>query len=399
MSASDLIAGRVAGAVSASAALLRGRLSRYSVPSPSVTDRFERELATAAGSTHALAVNSGTSALYCALAAVGVGPGDEVLIPAYTWISDAAAAVALGAVPVLVEVDESLTMDPEDMARRITPRTRAVVPVHMLNLVSDLDRIIEVARAHGIAVVEDACQSAGVRYHGRWTGTLGDAGALSFNQHKNLKAGEGGAVLTDIERIADRAKILHDAGAHVRAHHDDRTEPSFVGLNLRMSEVTSATLRPQLRRLDRQIAARRARRAAVVERLADLPGIRISRHNAPGEEVGLTVVFDVAEDAIAFADQPGVTRLLDTGRHVYTNWEPIVERRTFDPRFDPWAENPSDYSPDACPNTLGLLARSCSIALEPHLPLPLLRARAAAYRGPMTGQVSRFVRDAPVSPT
>jgi dTDP-4-amino-4,6-dideoxygalactose transaminase len=356
-----------------------GRLSRYAGRAPSATDRFEAELAALTGVDHALAVNSGTSALFCALGALHVGPGDEVLVPAYTWVSDAAAAVALGAVPILVEVDESLTIDPEDLARKVTPRTRAVIPVHMLNLVADMDAILAVTRPRGVAVVEDACQAVGVQYKGRRVGSIGDMGTFSFNQHKNIKSGEGGAVLTSDTDLYVRAGMLHDVGSYIRAGRMEHPEPPFVGLNLRMPELSSAILRPQLKRLDRQLAARRRRREVVLEHLQKQGDLRISPHHSPDDAAGLTVIFDDARDAQSFAAEPGVTRLLDTGRHVYTNWLAIVARRTYDERVDPWAGHDVDYSPDSCPRTLDILSRTCSVSLNPDVPLPLVRARARTY--------------------
>ena len=204
----------------------------------------------------------------CALVALGVGPGDEVLVPAYTWVSDAAAVVAVGAVPVLVDVDESLTMDPADAARRTTARTRAMIPVHMGNLVCDMDGLLALAHERGLKVVEDACQAIGVTYRGRQVGSLGDVGVFSFNQHKNLRAGEGGAVLTDDERLLVRAAMYHDVGSYTRADRSTDPEPVFVGLNLRMPELLSALLRPQLARLDEQLRRRRVRRQV---RLDELP--------------------------------------------------------------------------------------------------------------------------------
>ena len=202
----------------------------------------------------------------------------------------------------------------------------------MLNLVADMDRILAVARAHRVAVVEDACQAIGVTYRGRRVGAIGDAGAFSFQQNKNLKSGEGGAVLTQDSTIYSRARMFHDLGSYIRRDRSDEAEPAFVGLNLRMPELSSAILRPQLARLDRQIQRRRRLRELLVEHLSRQGDIRISPHHAPDEAVGLAVVFDDAGDAAAFGEQRGVARLVDTGRHVYTNWQPIVNRRTYDAR-------------------------------------------------------------------
>ena len=175
----------------------RGELGRYAAAGASEVTRLEGELRDVIGVRHALAVNSGTSALVAALVGAGVGPGDEVLVPAFTWVSTAAAPLAVGAVPVLVEVDASLTMDPADLARKITPQSRAVIPVHMQNLVCDMDPIMSLAATHELTVIEDACQAVGQRYRGRRVGSIGHAGCFSFNQYKNIRCGEGGALLTD----------------------------------------------------------------------------------------------------------------------------------------------------------------------------------------------------------
>ena len=350
----------------------RGQLARYGGATTSETDRFEREVADHVGTSHAVAVNSGTSALICALAALGVGPGDEVLVPAYTWISTAAAPVVLGAVPILVEIDRTLTMDPDDLASKITPRTRAIIPVHMLNLPADMDRIMAIAREHELFVIEDACQAIGATYHGRKLGSIGDAGAFSFNQHKNLRSGEGGAVLVNDDRLFVRTRMFHDVGSYIRPSNLDTEEPPFVGMNLRMPELSSSMLRPQLRRLDRQMKRRAARRAAFVSEMSSRPDIVPSPHNDEAAAVGLTVWFDDPMEAKAFAHGRGVNQLITTGRHVYSNWEPLLKRQTYSGRSNAWAEHPIDYG-DCCPRTIEILERTCSISLAPDVPMPVMR--------------------------
>jgi dTDP-4-amino-4,6-dideoxygalactose transaminase len=372
--------------VSVARVLVGGELGRYAAGEKSVTARFERQAAGLLGAPHALAVNSGTSALVTALAGVGVGPGDEVLVPAYTWVSTAAAPLALGAIPVLVEVDESLTIDPVDLKSKITPATRAVMPVHMLNLVADMDAVTRLAAEHGIAVVEDACQAFGVRYRGRRVGTIGDAGAFSFGQTKNIVSGEGGLVVTPDERTAVRSAMFHDVGSYTRASWLQTSEPLFVGMNLKMSEVTAAVLRPQLARLDRELDRLAAHRQAAVEEFSAEPSLRVSPHHDPEHAVGLTVTFDEPAEAERFAKQPRVHRLIDTGRHVYLNWDSIRGQRTHHERFDPygWAGHPEwTIQADTCPATLDILRRTCRITFRPQLPIAatrLLTRRLAGYR-------------------
>jgi dTDP-4-amino-4,6-dideoxygalactose transaminase len=355
--------------------LARGNLSRFGVPGTSRTRQFEARLETTIGVRHALAVNSGTSALMCALVGAGIGPGDEVLVPAYTWVATAAAPLAIGAVPVLVDIDESLTIDPIDVKRKMTPSTKAMIPVHMRNLVADMDPLMQLAGEFGIVVIEDACQAIGVTYRGRRVGSIGHAGAFSFNQQKNIKCGEGGALLTSDSRLFARAGMYHDVGSYIREGRFETNEPLFVGINLRMPELSAAILDTQLRRIDRQMAKRAARRRVIVEELALRPGVRISPHNDPANAIGISVIFDDVADAKRFAAGPGVHRLVDTGRHIYTNWESVLGKRTFDPRFDPyaWAERPIDPNDADCPATLDILERTCSISVDPQVPIPYLR--------------------------
>ena len=371
---------RVREAAAIAAVLARGQFSRYGGREPSVTDRFERELADHVGATHALAVNSGTSALICALVGAGIGPGDEVLVPAYTWISSAAAPLSLGAVPVLVDIDESLTIDPAAIERACTDRTRAIIPVHMNNLVCDMDRIMEIAAARDLVVIEDACQAVGLTYKGRKIGTIGHVGAFSFNQHKNITSGEGGAVITDDDVIATRAAMYHDVGSFIRSREMSEAVPAFVGINARMPELSSAMLRPQVARLDRQIARRQARRQLFLDAIAASSSFEghVVEHHDPDNAAALAVRFDDPDAAARFASQRGVTRLIDSGRHVFTNWEPIQAKRLHDPRLDPFASHPHrvDYSADAYRMTLDILARSCSIGVPPDIPLPAFHVLA-----------------------
>ncbi len=373
--------------------LMREDLARYSTRGQSQVSLFEKELATSIGTSHALAVNSGTSALICALVAAGIGPGDEVLVPAYTWISTAAAPLAVGAVPVLVEIDESLTIDPADMRKKITSRSRAVIPVHMLNLASDMDQIMAIGQEHNLVVIEDACQAIGVSYRGRKLGSIGHAGAFSFQQNKNIKSGEGGAVVTNDERMHVRAEMYHDVGSYSRKNRRQTDEPLFIGVNFRMSELSGAILRPQLHGLDAQIRKRQRRRKIAISALEKSDcQYRLSHHNSPDEAVGLSIYFEDPNEARLFGSMPGAKRLTDTGRHIYTNWESVIVKRVADSRLNPyqWADRDDAIDEETCPRTLNILARTCSISVDPDLPLPIYmwamhriaRARRSASLAP-----------------
>lgn len=357
--------------------LARGQLARYGGSDTSTTSQFEQELAAYVGVEHALAVNSGTSALTCGLVGLRVGPGDEVLVPAYTFVASAASVLGAGAVPVLVDVDESLMIDVDDARRKLTDRTRAIMPVHMLNHVCDMDAVMAFAAEHDLFVVEDAAQAAGATYKGRKIGAIGHVGAFSFNQQKNLKSGEGGALLTDDPVVHTRAAMFHDVGNYMRdGDNSDVDEPLFAGYNLRMSELTSAVLRPQLKRLDKLMATRHGRRQAVVEALVDCRSVTLVPHHDPPSAVGVAIRCATPEQATALQEIRGVFRLLDTGRHVHTNWAPVLERRAHHPTIDPyaWAYGSASNTPAVdCPNTERILAHSCAIIIDPEIPAPLFK--------------------------
>lgn len=361
--------------MAAGRAIAEGQLLRYG-DKAHLTARFERELADTVGARHVLAVNSGTSALVTALAAAGIGPGDEVLVPAYTWMATAAAPVQVGAVPILVDINETLTIDPEDIRRKITPYTRAIIPVHMVNAPCDMDAIMGIAREHGLIVIEDACQSVGVRFRDRYCGAIGDLGTFSFNKMKNMNIGEGGAVLTSDDRYFIRARSYHDLGSMVRGHGDMHNEPEFVGMNFKVTEIEGAMLSVQLRKVMPMLRRMQKRRAMLAEILANSRHFKVTPHNDPDTAVSLSILAPTREDAIALTQRRGVhNRLRDSSKHVYTNWEPILSKRTFHPKMNAWAWARRDiqYTPDMCARTLDILDRTCIVNLGMNYPAPLMQ--------------------------
>jgi len=221
------------------------------------TAAFEEEFAAYCGAAHGLALSNGTDALFAALLACGVGPGDEVIAPAHTFFATIEAIVHTGAVPVLADVDrESLTIDPAAARALVTDRTRAVVPVHLYGQAADMDPLLELARERGLRVVEDAAQAHGARYRGRKVVSLGDAAAFSFYFTKNLGAvGEGGFVTTNDAKVAEHVRLLRHHG------HVSKYEHAIVGYNLRIDELQAAVLRAKLPGLDAGNARRRAHAA------------------------------------------------------------------------------------------------------------------------------------------
>jgi dTDP-4-amino-4,6-dideoxygalactose transaminase len=383
-----------------------GRLNRNDAGGDGYTDRFEQLFAHKLGAKHVLAVNSGTSALISALVAAGIGPGDEVLVPAYTWIATALAPLAVGAVPTLVEIDETLTIDVDDIKQKITPHTKAIIPVHMHNLVCNMDALMAIARQHRLVVIEDACQAVGISYKGRRVGTIGDIGAFSFTPSKNISAGEGGAVITNNDHLFARARIYHDVGTFARRHKSELNEPIFAGVNFRVSELTGAVLYAQLPRLDPFLRGLRKRRRTMVQELVTSDRFGISPHHDPNDAVGLSVIFERPEDARTFASNRGVSRLIDTRKHIYTNWTPLLTQLTFDGQMNPfkWARPEIKYPVDAFSRTLDILERTCLVSLGARYPLVVVRAHARSLVRSADKQASvhrgaRSILDTPSSAT
>jgi dTDP-4-amino-4,6-dideoxygalactose transaminase len=358
-----------------------GQLLRYSRGDQGYTSRFETELANITGANYVLTVNSGTNALITALAAAGIGPGDEVLVPAYTWVSTALAPLAVGAVPVLVNINETLTIDPVELEERITLYTKAIIPVHMVNSVCDMDAIMDIAKRHNLLVIEDACQCVGVTYKGHRVGAIGDLGAFSFNHYKNMTSGEGGAVLTDREPYYTRARMYHDPGDFIRGHGGS-SEPVFSGFNFRVSELTGAMLHVQLAKLDRHLQKLRVRQKIMHDALGDIRGFHISPHNDPDNAVSLGVLFENEADAKIFSKNRSVTRLIDTDRHVFKNWEAVLSKRSFHPKMNPhnWTHRNVEYNIEDYSKTLDILKRTCKVALGAQYPVFFMRYWASVLR-------------------
>lgn len=354
------------------------------------TMHAEEEMRALFGTKYPLLMTNGYAALTCALIGMGIGPGDEVIVPAYTYISTAMAVVSAGAMPVIAEVDETLTLCPEDTARKITPRTKAIIPVHIQGFPSNMDALMALAEKHGIKVLEDACQADGGAYHGKRLGTVGHAGALSFNYYKVITAGEGGALLTDDKTIFERALIYHDSSAvaYFGDQLSDVETNLFCGSEFRTNEIASAILRIQMQRLDGILADLRRNKRRMMEALADACTF-IPSHDIEGDcGTTLALRFETAEAAEAFskADGIGGTVPINTGKHVYCNWTPIMNKvGALHPLMDPFKMEANrdivpDYRADMCPKTLDLLARTVYISVNPDWTEEDLAAKIEAIR-------------------
>jgi 8-amino-3,8-dideoxy-alpha-D-manno-octulosonate transaminase len=330
---------------------------------PQEVATFEREFAAHMGATRALAVNAGSSALICGLIGCGVGPGDEVIVPAYTWNATPNAVLATGALPVLAEVDDSLTLDPADVERKLTPRTRAILPVHMRGNAADMDALVGVARAHGLALVEDVCQAAGASFRGQRLGTFGDAAGFSLQFNKIITTGEGGVMITSRDDVYERAIEVHDCAGPVRR---GGAPPHFPGWNFRASELTGALARVQLGRLDGLLERMRANHERLATVVGGLPGMTLRRSNDAAGDAGIALIAyaetaALAAEAVEALEAEGVAamRIYDPAfvdLHNYPFWRPVLDA----------IERAGAPAPN-CPRTLELLGRTIHVDVPPQL--------------------------------
>ena len=333
------------------------------------------------GRAYALAVNGGTAALITALVAAGVGPGDEVIVPAYTFIATAAAVIAARAVPVIAEIDQSLNLDPADFARKITRYTKAVIPVHMRGVPARMDEVMEIARPKSLRVIEDVAQANGGMYKGRMLGAIGDLGCFSLQQYKVITAGEGGVVVTDNEELYQRALMTHDSA--IRFWKGDSEIPSFAGENYRLSELNAALALAQFRKMPAILERLRALKARVVSQIRYLPGIELQDVPDPAGDCGIALIFfcPTAELAKQFSAAlkaegiPNGTMYDNTiaDRHIYRNWDYVLAKRGTTPAGCPWScgayKGQVEYSADMCPRSLDYLGRAIHVGFSQRMTL------------------------------
>ena len=347
------------------------RFHRSAESSP--TAQFEAMLCESLGVEHALAVNSGTSALICAMVGLGVEPGDEVIVPGYTYIATAAAALSLGAFPVIAEIDASLTLDPADAESKITDRTKLICPVHMRGIPARMDRFVDIAQRHPhIKILEDVAQANGGKYKGRPLGSWGHAAAFSLQHYKVITAGEGGAFVTNDREIFHRGAFYHDSAYTfwMEKQGQDAVKP-FLGQNFRLSELNGALVLSQMRKRDQIIDRCRMLRNRMRDTAGDLPGLTLQDVPDWDGDCGICLGYfaQTPERAKALAEALGKEGMAAQSiysksipdRHIYTHWDYVLEKRTPFAGGWPW-HNPArpcqvQYHKEMCPKTLDHLGR------------------------------------------
>lgn len=353
-----------------------GWLYRYADPSAKSFQakvlQFEEEFSRRVGVPHAVAVSSGTAALFVALAALGVGPGDEVIVPGYTFIASIGSIVYSRAVPVLAEIDESLTLDPADVEQKITPRTKAIMLVHMLGSAGRLREIHELARRHDLLLIEDCAQAFGATYQGRSVGAYGDAGTFSFNFYKTITSGDGGIVVTPDEAVYRRAFAVHDQGHLPLRHGVEQGARAVLGLNFKMTELAAAVLLAQLKKADYLKSQLKQKKARFKDGIQDIAGLAFRQLPDPEGEIGslLTVLLPSEEIARKVGAELGCGVIADSGWHVYSNMEHVLGKKVVDQVGCPFTcpyytekGGSMEYSQGMLPKTDGILSRAVNISI------------------------------------
>jgi 8-amino-3,8-dideoxy-alpha-D-manno-octulosonate transaminase len=332
---------------------------------------FETNFAAYCGAGFAQAVTSGTAALKVAMAALGVGPGDEVITQGFTFVATWEAILDIGAIPVFTEVDETLNMDPDDLKSKITEKTRCIIPVHMLGAMARIEEIVEIANEHNIPVLEDTAQAAGGRINGQHLGTFGQCGTFSFDPVKTMTTGEGGMIITSDEKMWRTMSEYHDHG------HDHVVNPggrggegrSFIGFNYRMMELQGAIGIAQLRKLDAMIAAQKAHKARLRNAASAIPGVKFRKLM---DEAGDTATFfafilesseQCQKVSKVLADE-GVAAInfSENTWHFYPSWEHLHKGAAVAasgyPFNEPGGKRRVIYDPDVLPKSADLMART-----------------------------------------
>ncbi|MDZ4164232.1 MAG: DegT/DnrJ/EryC1/StrS family aminotransferase [Smithellaceae bacterium] len=350
---------------------------------------FEESFARYCNARYALAVSSGSTALKVALTAMDIGPGDEVIVSAFTFLATYEAVLEVGAIPIMADIDETLNLDPADIANKMTPRTKAVIPVHMCGAPASIDKIIAVCAAKGLLVLEDNAQAAGGTFQGKKLGTFGDMGIFSFDYVKTMTAGEGGIVLSNRKELYLRAEWYHDHGhdhnPNVSRALEGRT---ILGFNYRMSELQGAVGLAQLRKLDNFIGIQRRNRDLISEALREVPGLKFRAMADPAGDTATFLGFNFPAEKTAKTFQEALgSRGVDAVCfkhnlwHYVPNWEHFLARATPNskqyPFTDPSYKGRVEYRREDIPHAEDLLGRTLFMAI----PLKLSEERLGVIRG------------------
>jgi dTDP-4-amino-4,6-dideoxygalactose transaminase len=350
---------------------------------PSNCEKLETNLREKTGAAHALFLASGTGALSCALTGFEIGPGDEVIVPAYTFIATPAAVVDVGAVPVICEIDESLGICPVDLEKKITPYTKAVIVVNMVGVPARLDAIRAVCKKHNLVLIEDNCQAIGATYKGKFCGVESDAFAWSTNFFKVITCGEGGVFFTSNEKAFQRGVYQSDNGLNnvKQGHPASKEVKAFSRAGIRGNEIAAAVLNVQVGKMDDMLNHTRALNKRFFSKLNKPINYIPQYRDDPEGDCGFCINLimndaDKINTMLELAEDEGLplNRLYEAvlyeggDLHIYSNWTPILEKRGASPAGYPW-KDPAykgnvEYSVDMCPRSSDILGRTLRLLLN-----------------------------------
>ena len=325
-----------------------GILMRYGFDGPRKGVWKAKELEAAIGEKlgcrYTQLVSSGTAALTTAFAALGIGAGDEVIMPTFTFVASFECVLSVGAIPVLVDVDETLTLDPAAVRRAITPRTKCVMPVHMCGAMADLEALVQICKEHRLILLEDACQSFGGRYKGRALGTIGDAGTFSFDFVKIVTCAEGGAIVTNSASLYEKLDGYSDHGHDHKGVDRGADLHPFIGYNFRISELHAAVGLAQVRKLDQFIAMQRKTHSRLKAILSEVPEIGFRTIPDPEGDIFSFLSWflpsgEIAREVVAELRLqevlPGNFYWYDNNWHYIRRWDHLRHSATLNPLSEP----------------------------------------------------------------
>lgn len=351
----------------------------YGIGKSDKVETFEKEINKRFGVKFSLAVSSGSSALLCAIAALGLGPGDEVIIPSFSWYSDYCALIAFGVSPVFADIGDDLNLDPSDFEKKITDKTKAVIIVSYQGCPAKMDKLMDVAERHGIKVIEDVAQAFGCSFKGKLLGTFGDIAITSFQTHKLMTCGEGGMVLTNNEDYFVRAVRYHDLGLVRPFFHSQLSDVekasekyAFSGLQLRMSELQGACLLGQLKKFDLMFSTLRKHHERLRKAMSKYKSVKV-RYEDGMSGNAFIMLLDDADTAKAFSDAMTAEGIPCGPTSACCNLMrkgPISNRGLVNPKLPPFGqgydyENVSFHPDSDCVNTDKIVARFVAIGLGP----------------------------------
>lgn len=359
-------------------------LFRYYNPRPSKVEAAEEAMKEFIGTKYCMATNSCTSALIAAYRSLGIGMGDEVIVPAYTFFATSATVAACNAIPVIADIDETLCLAPDAIEKAITKRTKAIVPVHMRGGVAQMDAIMDIANKHGIPVVEDVAQAAGGSFKGKMLGSIGRIGCFSFDYYKVIVSGEGGFMMTNDERLYTRALNWHDCAACWRPDRfgpEKENEDLFCGENYRMSELEGAVALAQIRKAREIVSKHVAAKSKIKNAIENFKGLSFRKLADDDGDTGICLIMflpdaDTTRKVLPALQAEGVpaggvydSKVRDW--HTYNFWEHILQYKSVSQDRLPWSGVPEDelpkYSKDMCPRSLDLLSKAILIDIDYNL--------------------------------